>query len=230
VCRSRWVPCWTESIRWSPASPVKLLLSLFGDLLAEMVARLADAAAEWPDPVARLKFYVTSTLDSLDQDSDGVLAAQFVVSTHRRLHRTFPEELADAQQPYVDLLRTEIEASVTAGLLHPIDTDWAAWLISELVRSVYQRDAYAQARRPETKEQLWAFCLQALRASRDSPSRTPPSPGPSTRCSASPSFRKVRPTGGSKCAVSFLITTVQRRTLFPFSNIAKLMMSPAAKT
>jgi TetR/AcrR family transcriptional regulator len=144
------------------ASKDELLLSLFGDLLSEMAANLASTAAEWPDPVARLKFYVTSTLDSLDQGSHGVLAAQFVVSTHWRLHRTFPEELADAQQPYVDLLRTEIVASVNAGQLHPIDTDWAAWLISELVRSVYQRDAYAPARRPETKEQLWAFCLQAL--------------------------------------------------------------------
>ncbi len=143
------------------ASKDELLLAVIADAMTDACVRWADAARELPDPVARLRFYVTAVIDVLDSESGGGGAARFVVSTHWRLHRIFPEELAEAEKPFVDLLLGEINAAVDAGLLRPADPKWAAWFIAELVRSVYHYYAYVP-RQADVKEQLWQFCLTAL--------------------------------------------------------------------
>jgi hypothetical protein len=87
------------------------------------------------------------------------------VSTRWRLHRQFHKELAEAEKPFVDLVRAEVTAAVEAGLLNPPDPEWDSWFLTELVRSVYHY--YAFAAHPEgeidvVKERLWRFCLTAL--------------------------------------------------------------------
>jgi TetR/AcrR family transcriptional regulator len=139
----------------------ELLLAVIADAMSGACARWAEAARELPDPVARLRFYVTAVIEVLDSEGGGGETARFVVSTHWRLHRIFPEELAEAEQPLVDLLLGEINAGVKAGLLAPADPQWAAWFIAELLRSVYHYYAYA-TRQADVKEQLWQFCLSAL--------------------------------------------------------------------
>ena len=57
------------------------------------------AAAELPDPVARLRYYVTAIIDVLDDEAGDGGTARFVVSMHWRLHRIFPSELAEAEKP-----------------------------------------------------------------------------------------------------------------------------------
>ena len=60
-----------------------------------------------------------------------------MVSTRWRLHKRFPKELAEAEKPFVDLVRGEVTAAVDAGLLNPLDSEWDSWFVTELVRSVY---------------------------------------------------------------------------------------------
>jgi AcrR family transcriptional regulator len=143
----------------------ELLMAVIGDAMTEVCGRLTDAAREQPDPLARLRFYMTATLDRLDGEGRSAATSRFVVATRWRLHRQFPEELAEAEKPFVDLLRAEVNSAVEAGMLSVPDSDWDSWFISELLRSVYHFYAFA----PRTdgdlelvKERLWQFCLAAL--------------------------------------------------------------------
>ena len=99
------------------ASKDELLLAVIADAMTGACTRWADAGRELPDPVARLRFYITAVIDVLDSESGGGGTARFVVSTHWRLHRVFPDELAEAEKPFVDLLLGEINAAVDAGLV-----------------------------------------------------------------------------------------------------------------
>lgn len=143
------------------ASKDELLLAVIADAMANACAGWEAAARELPDPIARLRFYVTAVLEVLDTEGGDDGTARFIVSTHWRLHRIFPEELAEAEKPFVDLLLTEVNAGVEAGLLAPANSEWAAWFVAELVRSVYHYYAYAP-REAGAQEQLWQFCLTAL--------------------------------------------------------------------
>jgi AcrR family transcriptional regulator len=143
------------------ASKDELLLAVIADAMTDACTRWSEAAHELSDPVARLRLYITGIIDVLDSEGGGGETARFVVSTRWRLHRIFPDELAEAEKPFVDLLLGEINAAVDAGLLRPADPKWAAWFIVELVRSVYHYYAYVP-RQPDVKEQLWEFCLTAL--------------------------------------------------------------------
>jgi TetR/AcrR family transcriptional regulator len=93
------------------ASKDELLLAVIGDAMSDRVYRWASAAGELPDPLARLKYYITSTLERLGGDSHDAAMTKFVVSTRWRLHKQFPKELAEAEKPFVDLVRSEVTAA-----------------------------------------------------------------------------------------------------------------------
>lgn len=153
------------------ATKDELLLAVIADAMTDACARWAEAALELPDPVARLRFYVTAVIEVLDTEDGDHGTAKFVVSTHWRLHRIFPDELAEAEKPFVDLLLAEINEGIDAGLLAPANPEWAARFIAELVRAVYHNYAYAP-RQPDVKEHLWQFCLTALGGTAPRKSRT----------------------------------------------------------
>lgn len=145
----------------------QLLLAVIGEGVADGCARYAQAAADLSDPIERLRFYITSTLDALDDEGDDGARARFIVSTHWYLRRTFPNEVSDAMRPFADLLLTEINAAVADGRLHPSpNPQQAAWLVNVLVQSVYHHYAYATERPPTLREDLWQFCLAALGGTR----------------------------------------------------------------
>lgn len=143
------------------ASKDELLLAVIADAMADACSRWEVAAGELPDPIARLHFYITTVIADLDDQVGEGGTARFVVSTHWRLHRIFPAELAEAEKPFVDLLLTEITAASKAGLLAPPNPEWDAWFITELIRAVYFYYAYAP-READAQERLWEFCLAAL--------------------------------------------------------------------
>ena len=87
------------------ASKDELLLAVIGDAMTDACERWAAAAAELPDPLARLRYYLTSTLEPLDGAGVDAATARFIVSTRWQLHRNYAEELAEAEKPFVDLLR-----------------------------------------------------------------------------------------------------------------------------
>ena len=147
------------------ASKDELLLAVIGDAMVDACERWAQAAAELPDSLARLRYYLMSTLERLSGDSHNAAMSRFVVSTRWRLHRQFPKELAEAEKPFVDLVRGEVNAAIVAGLLNPPDPEWDSWFLVELVRSVYHYYAFAEHDDDElelVKERLWRFCLTAL--------------------------------------------------------------------
>ena len=77
----------------------------------------------------------------------------------------YPNELAEAEKPFVDLLMAEIDAAAEAGLIDPPGDEWNAWFISELLRAVYHFYAYAAKEDDDmdvAKQRLWQFCLTAL--------------------------------------------------------------------
>jgi AcrR family transcriptional regulator len=149
----------------------ELLMAVIGDAMTESCDTLAEAARDLPDPMAKLRFYICSTLDKLDGRGSHAATSRFIVACRWRLHRQFPVELAEAEKPFVDLLRTEMTAAVEAGQLKPADPEWDSWFLAELLRSVYHYYAYAAHDAGEidqVKEQLWRFCLTALSGSSQS--------------------------------------------------------------
>ena len=147
------------------ASKDELLLAVIGDAMTDACERWADAAAELPDPLARLRYYLTSTLELLEGDGNKAATARFIVSTRWQLHRNYAKELAEAEKPFVDLVRGEVNAAIAAGLLNPADPEWDSWFLAELARSVfhfYAFAAHADGEMEVVKERLWQFCLTAL--------------------------------------------------------------------
>lgn len=143
----------------------ELLLAVIADAMTEACDRWVLGASELLDPLARVRYYITSALGRLDGDGHNAAMSKFVVSTRWRLHRLFPEELAEVEMPFVELLRGEINAAVDAGLLNPTDSEWDSWFLGELVRSVFHFYAFADHASGElddVKDQLWRFCLTAL--------------------------------------------------------------------
>jgi AcrR family transcriptional regulator len=147
------------------SSKDELLLAVIGDAMADACERWAATAAEMPDPLDRVRFLMTTTFEPLDGDPHNAAMSRFVVSTRWRLHRQFPKELAEAEKPFVDLLRTEVKAAVEAGLINPPDPEWDSWFLAELVRAVYHFYAFAEPPEGEldlVKDRIWQFCLSAL--------------------------------------------------------------------
>ena len=161
------------------ASKDELLLAVIGDAMTESCDRWAAAAAELSGPAERLRFYVTAPLERLDGDTHDAAGMRFIVTTHWALHRVFPGELAEAEQPFVDLLLAEVNAAAGAGLLNPPNPEWDAWFVVELLRAVYHHHAYAApgGEAIDTiKERLWQFCWTALGGSRMPAADTHPRP------------------------------------------------------
>jgi AcrR family transcriptional regulator len=147
------------------ASKDELLLAVIGDAMTDACLYWVQVAAEMTDPLERLRYFITSTLDRLKGADGDAATARFIVSTRWRLNRNYAKQLAEAEKPFVDLLREAVDAAVEAGLLKPADPQWDSWFVSELVRSVYHFYAfadYSDADMNKVKNRLWSFCLTAL--------------------------------------------------------------------
>jgi TetR/AcrR family transcriptional regulator len=145
----------------------EFLLAVIADAMTKACDRWSRAAAELSDPMDRLRFYVTAPLEQFHGDSHDAAAMRFIVSTHWRLHRIFPTELAEAGRPLVDLMLAEINTATERGMLQPRNPEWDAWFVVELLRAVNHYYAYAAKADDDldvTKERLWEFCKTALGA------------------------------------------------------------------
>jgi TetR/AcrR family transcriptional regulator len=145
------------------ASKDQLLLAVLGDMIAERCAELEEAARELPDPVARVRFYVTSVLELLE-GADDLTGARFSTAQHWRLYQIFPAEMSEATQYFADLVARQLELARLEGLLPEVDPQRDAWLVTQLVLSVYHHYAFAErdAGAATSAEDLWRFCERAL--------------------------------------------------------------------
>lgn len=137
----------------------ELLLAVLEDTIAEAAVALAGAVGDEADPEARLRFYITWMARAVGTTSSG--EAQFVTSEHWRLHQIFPEEIARASQPIVDLFAGELAAATATGQLHSTDPQRDAWFAMRLVMSVFHHYAFVASdeHAATVAEDLWAFCL-----------------------------------------------------------------------
>lgn len=160
----------------------QLLLAVIEDIVGEQAAWAEATVRSMPDPVARLRFYVTTFLRSLG-DSDAAVGARYVTSQHLRLHQVLPKEIAKVGRPYVEVLRRELVAATDAGLLTPTDPVRDAWLVANTVQFVYHHYAFAPLDRPaeEIAEHVWTFLLRALGGDPDITPTAPAAPSPSMR-------------------------------------------------
>lgn len=142
----------------------QLLLAVIDDLVTEACSAYHEASRDLEDPVSRLHFYVTSVVHSLADEGVGSTGPRFITTEHWRLQALYPEEVSDATKPFTDLLLGEIQAAVDAGQLTTQDPAYHAWLVTQLLMTVYHHYAFAVAEEPYdvTAERLWAFCLAAL--------------------------------------------------------------------
>ena len=143
----------------------QLLLAVFEDMIAESCARYEEAARELPDPIARLRFYVTAAQQSaIDGTAD--IGPRFVTAEHWRLYQLFPAEMSAATQPFTDLVARELESATAQGSLSSPDPARDAWFVTKLVMAVFHHYAFAESD-PGTQhvgDDLWDFCVRALRA------------------------------------------------------------------
>jgi AcrR family transcriptional regulator len=141
----------------------QLLLAVFEAMIAEYCVQAEEAARGLPDPVARLRFYVTSAVQSVGADADGI-GPRFVTAQHWRLHELFPEEISRATEPFTQLVARQLDAAVAAGLLGSTDPERDAWFVTKLVMAVFHHYAFVEAR-PDVDAigaSLWSFCRSAL--------------------------------------------------------------------
>jgi AcrR family transcriptional regulator len=141
----------------------QLLLAVIEDVMVEACTEYERQARRLRDPLARLRFYVTTVVSSVGRhDEDG--GPRFITTEHWRLHRLYPDELAEAIGPFTDLLLQEIRACMDAGRLKPPNPDYDAWLITQLAMAVYHHYAFAATdmSAEEIGERVWSFCLAAL--------------------------------------------------------------------
>lgn len=142
-----------------------LLLAVIGDAMTDACEQLRHETRDLKDPLTRLRYYVMSTLERLDRSTQRAAMSRFVVAARWRLHRQVPDELAEAERPFVELLRSEINAAVECGQLKKPDTEWDPVFVAELVRAVYHYYAFASHGEGElelVRERLWRFCVAGL--------------------------------------------------------------------
>jgi len=152
----------------------QLLVAVIEDLISSACLEFELRADELSDPLERLRYFVSTAVAATTVGSeDAVGGAQFITTEHWRLYSLYPTEMERATRPFTDLVLRQMEEATTAGMLAPRHAENDAWLVGQLVMTVYHH--YAFAPRDETFEvigdRLWDFCLAALGGSRTAESR-----------------------------------------------------------
>ncbi len=142
----------------------ELLLAVLDDMITEACTHLEAAARRLPDPVARVRFYVTQVVQLVDRDATN-FGAQFSTAQHWRLYQLFPDGMSQANRHFADLVARQLEIAREEGLLPEADPQRDAWFVMQLVMAVYHHAAFADSNGvATTSEDLWRFCRRALGA------------------------------------------------------------------
>ena len=135
----------------------ELLLAVFEDRIASSCAIYAAATANL-SPMDRLKTFVAVALAT--QEEAGV-EARFITAEHWRLMQIYPAEVEAATSPYSRLVEKAIVDAVAEGSLEVEDPKAAAWMITQLVMSIFHHRACA-GEPGVSVGALWGFCLAAI--------------------------------------------------------------------
>lgn len=143
----------------------ELLLAVIEDMIAEACEAFTIQARGITDPLERLQCYVSAVISDLpDTTISGGAMQRFVASQHWRLAALFPHEVELATRRFTDLVAVEIGAATEQGSLASKDVERDAWLLTQLVMSVFHHRSFAPADDPALGHDLWRFCLHGLGA------------------------------------------------------------------
>ena len=168
----------------------QLLLAVFEEEISTGAAAIDAAMRRLPDPLTRLRFFFTSTVDSLvtlhtagdgggagdtggadpaGGAGAGAIGPRFITAEHWRLHQLFPDEMAQVTQPIADMIERELREAAALGLLRPKNPASDAWFVMKLAMSVYHHYAFAtpHERFEDIADHLWEFCLAAFNGDPD---------------------------------------------------------------
>jgi AcrR family transcriptional regulator len=140
------------------ASKDEVMIAVLEDVIAQSIGGLREEGAGIADPVERLRFYVFSTIASLDANT-----SRFILTEHWRLVQLHPDEVEQARRPVADLFLDALREAEAAGLLAPPDLEHAAAMTNQLLLAEFHHHAFATSRAPTEviAAKLWAFLLSA---------------------------------------------------------------------
>ena len=152
----------------------ELLLAVIEQTISGSMVGFQARAMEEPDPLGRLRVYITATVSTLDNESQDA-SRRFITAEHYRLHQLFPDELTAANRAFTEMLIPEIRAATELGQLAPNDVEADAWFVTELVMATFHHYAYASHSVPTDQlvENLWRFCYAGLGGRGPAPSPSP---------------------------------------------------------
>ena len=141
-----------------------LLLAVLDDMIGEACASLEAAARGLPDPVARVRFYVTQVVQILDREETLVRRPVQHRATLAALPAVPRRDVAGQPALHRSASPGNWSAARTEGLLPETDPPRDAWFITQLVMAVYHHYAFAGSEGgvTTTAEDLWQFCRRAL--------------------------------------------------------------------
>jgi TetR/AcrR family transcriptional regulator len=137
-----------------------LVLALFEEEARHGAELLATAAAETPEPVARLRSYVVGLCELLVTGSG---YASLLLREHLRLGQRRPDDLRAALGPLIDLLETELEAAAAIDEIRAVDRHDAVLVFSAVLAHAHAAILFAPDDDFETSaRRLWEFCRWGL--------------------------------------------------------------------
>ena len=141
----------------------QVLLAVIENMIAAAAADLVERGAVLPDPVHRLRFYVTELVESINAEGAAAPVARFITTEHWRLQQLYPLELAAATSPVTALFVAALRDAVEAGSLKPTHPEYDAWLATQLILAVFHHYAFAPADADpaEIGDRVWSFCFAA---------------------------------------------------------------------
>ena len=136
-------------------------------MIAEHCAQLEEAAAELPDPVARLRFYVTEAVQlGRRRRARAASGRDSSLPSTGGSTSSFPTRCRRPPSPSPISSLANSSSARGRGLLPETIRRRDAWFVTKLVMAVYHHYAFADSDRgtATTAEDLWQFCRRALGA------------------------------------------------------------------
>lgn len=151
-----------------------LVLAVFAHTLRRAAIQFGEHVRTLPDPMARLRFIVTSVVLGRiamggDEEEGGQRRGAALSREHLRLAEARPADLQHAIGPLIDLISVQLSDGMTAGLVREAPAQWMAVLVYNLVSTTVHSQLLAEEgaepdrrQREELSDQIWEFCRRAI--------------------------------------------------------------------
>ena len=159
------------------ANKEEFLRTVFTTIVTEATPRIRDhVMTGTDDPLERLRLAVARPLE---WHRENEALSRVIAHEHVRIAATSPETIAATSRSYEALMRELIVAASDAGLLFPADLDWDVHIITSMVTNSFLTLIIGMGEPPDRRalaDNVWRFCLTALRAPESAfPAAPPPS-------------------------------------------------------